>query len=393
MRRIFGCLLCVLLLAGCGAGTAEEPAPGAEDTEKTVNGETEAPEPDAGLVLEMEHGCYGASLDWYTYFVRNNTDEAVFFGEDYRLQRQTNGGWKDLIIGVPGAFTAIGYELQPGGAMALTCSYNTMLKWPGTYRLVKEVGGETLYAEFEIGDSPYTAKTPYGFGPLEDLPDDYSADTAADGDVVFTGDGPRNLEAAEAFLEKVGLEVPCQLRTVQDYGEGAVMVIDVVYENDHFLWRMRQNGTVTEQRFSYIVTDGTDVYLSNGADWENTAGRGSEKAFLLPAGTAAGLVSAVEDMTENRLAGNSARYRVWSSDGVWDAMLTETPTEFGVSWQKSGEGSGGSMYDIQSWDGLETAILDLEWQEDGRLQLTCGTSAGETSVLHFDPGTESLTRK
>ena len=393
MRRIFGCLLCVLLLAGCGAGTAEEPAPGAEDTEKTVNGETGVPEPDAGLVLEMEHGCYDASLDWYTYFVRNNTDEAVFFGADYRLQRQTDGGWKDLTIGVPGAFTAVGYELQPGGAMALTCSYNTMLKWSGTYRLVKEVGGETLYAEFEIGDSPYTAKTPYGFGPLEDLPDDYSAGTAADTDVVFTLDGVENGALAEAFLGKVALGVPCQLRTVQDYGEGAVMVIDVLYENDHFLWRMLQNGAVTEQRFSYLVTDGVDVYLSNGADWENTTGRGSEKAFLLPAGTAAGLVSAVEDMTASRLLGNSARYRVWSAGGEWDAFLTETPTEFGVGWQKPGEGSGGSMHDIQNWDGLETAIQNLDWQEDGRLRLTCGTLDGGTSVLFFDPETEKLTGK
>lgn len=385
MKRIAACLLCVLLLAGCGAGTAEEPAPGAEDTGKTVNGETGAPEPDAGLILEMEHGCYDASLDWYTYFVRNNTDEAVFFGEDYSLQRQTDGGWKDLTIGVPGAFTDIGYELQPGGAMALTCSYNTMLKSPGTYRLVKEVGGETLYAEFEIGGSPYTAKTPYGFGPLEDLPEDYGAAEASDADVVFTESGPQNLEAAETFLEKVGMGVPCQLRTVQDYGEGEPMVIDAIFENDHFLWRVRSGGAIYESRFSYIVTDGTDICLSNGADWENTVGRDSEKAFLLPEGTAKGLVPAVEDMTADRLLWNSVRYRVWSADGAWDAGLSDEPTEF-----TAGSRSGGAVYDLQEWDGLETAILSMAWREDNTLRLTCETVTGETSILRFDPKTEEL---
>lgn len=385
MRRIFACVLCVLLLAGCGAGTAEKPAPSAEDTGKTVNGETGTPEPDAGLVLEMEHECYDASLDRYTYFVRNGTDEAVFFGEAYSLQRQTDGGWKDLTIGVPGAFTAIGYEVQPDGAMALTCSYNTMLKFPGTYRLVKEVGGETLYAEFEIGDSPYTAKTPYGFQPLEDLPDDYSAATASDADAVFTGDGVQNPEAAETFLEKVRLGIPCQLRTVQDYGEGEPMVIDAVFENGHFLWRVRSGGKIYDSRFAYVVTDGADIYLSNGADWENTVGRDSEKAFLLPEGTVERLVPAVEAMTADRLAGNSARYRVWSADGVWDAGLSDSPTEFAASSQ-----SGGAVYDLQDWDGLETAILDLKWQEDNTLRLTCELVTGETGVLRFDPRTEKL---
>lgn len=389
MKRIFGCLLCVLLLAGCAAGGSDGGAPRGENAPEPAP--AEAQEPGAGLFMEMEHACYDASLDSYTYFVRNGTGRAVLFGADYSLQRQTGGGWEKVTLGVPSAFTAIGYELQPGGVMALTCSYNTLLKTAGTYRLVKEVGGETLYAEFEIGDSPYTAETPYGFDPLEELPEDYGGASASDTDVVFTGDGVQNDGLAEEFLYKVSLGVPCQLRTVQDYGEGLPMVIDVIFENDSFLWRMRSGGVVYESRYAYIVTDGTDLYLSNGADWENTVRRDSEKAFLLPEGTAAWLVHAAEDMTASRLAGNAARYRVWSPDGVWDAMLTEEPTEFSVGWQKPGQGSRGGMYDLQDWDGLETAILSLAWQEDGRLRLDCETVTGGTGVLYFDPETEQLT--
>ena len=102
-------------------------------------------------------------------------------------------------------------------------------------------------------------------------------------------------------------------------------------------------------------------------------------------------VEAVKEMTADRVAANITRYRVWSADGVWDAVLTENPTEFGVGWQKPGKGSRGRMYDLQDWDGLETAIWGLEWQEDGKLLLVCETADGGSSRLLFDPETEQFT--
>ena len=97
----------------------------------------------------------------------------------------------------------------------------------------------------------------------------------------------------------------------------------------------------------------------------------------------------MEKLTEDRLAANRARYRVWSADGEWDAFLTENPTEFFVS-QHSGGGGRGRMYDLNRWDGLETAIWGLEWQEDGKLLLVCETVDGGASRLIFDPETETL---
>lgn len=394
MKKLLSVLLMLVLLPACGA--QQEPTPVEENVPPAENVQEDAPlAPGAGLTMELERPVYGPSLTRYTYFVRNATEETVEFGADYALQRQEGGDWKDLTWVENAGFTAIGYELQPGKTMALTCGFDLYEEEPetGTYRLVKNVGGQTLYAKFELGESPYTAETPYGFAPLEDLPETYGADTAAEGDVVYTNGGVKNGGAVEEFLYKVGLGVPCQLRTVQDYGEGAVMVIDTIYEDDHFLWRMRQGDDVVEQRFSYIVTDGTDLYLSNGADWE-TAERyaGKELAWLVPMGTAGPeLISAVEQMTEDRLTSNTARYRVWSADGQWDAFLTENPTEFAVSFHSSGGGGRGSMYDLNQWDGLETAIWGLDWQEDGRLLLVCETADGGSSRLTFDPETEKLT--
>ena len=58
---------------------------------------------------------------------------------------------------------------------------------------------------------------------------------------------------------------------------------------------------------------------------------------------------------------------------------------FSVSWQKPGEGSGGSTYDLRDWDGLATAITGLAWREDGKLILRCETADGGTNRLIFDP--------
>lgn len=394
MKKLIPMLLAMALLAGCGAVTLPSDEPVAPA--RPEQAETPYQSPGAGLSMELERETYDPSLTQYTYFIRNATEETVEFGEEYAIQRREDGVWKDLTLRKNAGLTAIGYALKPGAAQALTCSLGLYEEIPqaGSYRLVKTVGGQTLYAEFELGESAYTADTPYGFKPLEDLPETYGAAQTAESDVVFTGDGVKNDGAVEEFLYKVSLGVPCQLRVVQDYGENTPMVTDTIYENGHFLWRMRQNGDITEKRFSYIVADGQGLnryLLSNGADWENTWKYGSAWTALVPEEIGSWLAPIVEDMTAARLADNGARFRVWSSDGVWDAALTDTPTEFSVGWRKPGEGSSGRTYDLQNWDGVETAIQGLEWREDGKLLLVCETADGGSSRLLFDPETGQLT--
>lgn len=259
-----------------------------------------------------------------------------------------------------------------------------------TEALPAENAQETLpepQPEVPAPEEPRSAETLPAFVPLEELPELYDAGTAAQSDVVYTNDGVKNGAAVAEFLEKVDMGTPCHLRTVQDYGENSAMLIDVLFENGHFLWRMRQGGEVVEERFSYLVTDGVDLYLSNGADWE-TAERyaGKELAWLVPMNTAEPeLVGTVERMTAAR--SGSVRYRVWSADGMWSAALTDVPTEFRVE----GQGFDSRTYDLSRWDGLETAVWGLEWQ-DGKLVLICETVDGGSSRLVFDPVTEQLTK-
>lgn len=393
-RTCLWLLAAILLLSGCaGDPQAAERTEGPEQTEQAVPAEGPEAAPE-GLGMELEHAVYDPSLTSYTYLLHNNTSETVEFGEPYTIERKEGNQWTELTRRDDVGWNTIGYVLEPGQTLALTCGFWLYEETPaaGEYRLVKEVGGALLTAEFSLGQSAYTAETPYGFGPLEDLPERYAAaDAAESGAVLFTDAGAENTGAVGEFLEKVSLGVPCQLRTLQAHGEGVPMVIDVIYEDGCFLWRMRSGSDgVTERRLSYIVTDGTDLYLSDGADWESGEQYGDQRIFLVPPLQGQAWVTEVEAMTEARLTDNVTRYRLWSADGIWCAQLREDPTAFTVSWQRPGEGSGGNIYDLRDWDGLETAITGLAWREDGKLTLKCETADGGTSRLIFDPETEQL---
>ena len=390
MRKLFACLLAVTLLAGCGA--KPELTESVEQVPETESIENTEPAVEGDFSLKTEWENYDPSVEHVWFLLTNEGDEDAEVGTEYALETLgENGTWYQVPLVENAAWNAVALVVPAGKTVAFPCSFS-MFGYDfsgGTYRIVKDgAAGEFTLKE----GSAVSAERPYGFDPLEQLPEDYGAANAAESDVVYTNDGVKNGEAVESYLNKVRLGIPCQLRTVQDYGEGAVMVIDAIYENDHFLWRRWNGGYLTEQRFSYIVTDGTQLCLSNGVDWataEQYAGK--ELAWLVPENSSAAAVDLVEDMTADRVAGNVSRYRVWSADGVWDAALTDTPTEFLVGWRKQGEGSWGRTYDLRNWDGLETAIWGLEWQTDGKLLLVCETADGGSSRLNFDPETEQLT--
>lgn len=384
--------LALLALTACGGSVLPE-IPETEDGGEIIPDTLEAPPGRRGWMVDMEREVYDTSLTTFTYFIRNETGETAEFGEDYQIRRWSGETWVDLTPKENWGFTDIGYSLAHCGEIALTCTLDRYEEPPeaGRYQLVKPLGDTAAYVEFQMGRSPYTAETPYGFEPLESLLENYRAYTASKDCLVFTDKSMRNLENAEVFVHKSGLNVPCQLRTVEDCGSGAPIVTDVIYENGHFLRRTRSGGVIEERRFSYLVTDGKALYLSNGADWASGERYGDQRTPLLPEGAAAEIVTAVEELTAARLKGNITRYQIWSADSTWSAALTSIPTEFSVSRQRPGEGSWGGVYDLQNWDGTETAVTGLSWQEDGILLLKCETAEGGTSTLMFDPEAERLT--
>ena len=405
MKRVLVILMALLLLTGCGAGSEKGPPAGEMDLPESEVQTGTGENGSSVLLLKPEWNEYDPSVKRIWFTLENRSGAMVETGAEYQMETLfENGSWHQVPFQENVGWDAMLRVVQDGGQMAFSCwlpMFNCDFSGGGTYRIVKTIGGEVCTGEFKLVEgAAISAQTPYGYGPLEELPEDYSPiQRAADGPdgidpeagVIFDGQGAYGVERVADFLEKVRLGIPCQLRTFQDYGEGAVMAIDVIYENDHFLWRMRQEDTVTERRFSYIVTDGAALYLSNGADWHNTRAYDSEKVFLVPEGRCQDLIPALEQEMENRLIWHGTRYQLWDDAGIWRAELygkeEGRAADFSVSWQELGKGSGGSSYDLQDWDGLETEILSVEWQESGALKLTCGTAEGaQCPVLRSGDG-------
>ena len=398
MKRIWSCLLALLLLAGCG-GEAQESA-----------GEAPAEEaPAAGSYsLEMitEWAEYDPSADTiWCVLSHEGEGDPLEFGSEYRLEVRTDSGWEQVPFAEGTGWDDILYTLPAGESWAFPCVLSLFGCdfTEGTYRVVKEVAvlpGETEFtlpveAEFTLAEGArISAETPYGFWPLEDVPEEaHPSELAEGGAVVFTEAGTENLDLAAEFLDKVSLGIPCQLRTVQDYYESWPMLIDVIYENDSFLWRMRTGGEITEKRFSYVVTDGTDVYLSNGADWESTEKYDSDKAFLLPAGSGSALVPKAQALMEAQTAGNITRYRLWSPSGEWCVRRSEgdDPLDLSLVSSKPGSGSGSQGLDLGELRAGITGIRNMVWQADDTLHLTCETLGEGIQIFVYDPETEELT--
>ena len=375
MKSAIFSVIMLLLLSGCGQEKQlEQTETAPPSTEQVI--ENERKEPIEGLRIELQHEAYDPSLTEYTYIIWNDSEQTVRFGEAYGLEKENGSDWESLEMKKDADVIGIGYELEPGESQALTCSFAQFSEVPevGCYRLVKEIEGRLLYAEFELGNSEYTAETPYGFDDMEMLPENYDASAgAADGAVTFTARGVKNGESILRFLEEVAQGIPTQLRTVQEYSEGTPMVIDAIYEQGRFRWRVRSGGAVYDQYLSYVVTDGKDVFLSNGADWK-TAEKylGQELVHLIPEGTA-GMEAAAAlaaEIMEETLNANSARYKTWSADGVRSAALTETAGELLI-----GEPGRGESFRLDDDQGRPEEIKALEWQEDGVLMVYCADGA------------------
>ena len=386
-------LLCLLALLLTGCGTAERIAPAGEMAWPESPLAAQEME-EGGFSLSAEREEYDPSVGTIWYVLEDHSGEGAMTGREVQLETLgENGRWYRLPLAEDAAWTMEGLVVPEGGRIALSCGLGMFGRElpSGTYRLVKEVAGQTCTAEFRVREgAAVSAAEPYGFAPLEALPETYGADTAAGEDVVYTDEGVRNGEAVAAFLEKVRLGIPCQLRTVQDYGENAHVVIDVLFQQEHFCQRMRQGREIVEERYSYVVTDGRDLYLSNGADW-GTAERFADKelAFLLPPETAPqAAVSIAAEMTAERSAASTVRYRIWSDDGAWDAGLLGGDA-FTVGY-RGPDGSWGRAYSLDRW--AAGAILhSLDWQGDGQLVLVCETAEGAGVRLVFDPETETMT--
>lgn len=374
MRKMFALILSMLLLGGCAAPTEAPPAE--SESVQAMPVELETP---GGSTLVCEWPEYDVSVSEVTFIFTNNSDMPFSTGTYYELQEKTALGlWKTVPTVENAGWTAVEIMVASGASHAFTASFSLYDHefHSGEYRILKD--GYT--AEFALVENgAISAEKPYGFGPLEEAEE---ADTE-NCLVIENGTMVQNSGLAASFLEKVELDRNCQLRRMEYSSSAASSIIDIIHEDGRFLCRSRVGGEILEGYYSYLVTDGKDLYLSNAADWAGSLSYPGNSLFLLlPEGeTGKELAVAAEEMTAARLEGNITRYKLWSPDGERFAALTETPTELSIG----GKGYG-STVDLQDYDSLETAIIDITWAEDSVL-LTCETLEGGRSTLRATPET------
>ena len=92
-------------------------------------------------------------------------------------------------------------------------------------------------------------------------------------------------------------------------------------------------------------------------------------------------------MTDDRLAENTARYRIWSGDGMRAASLTEDPAEFSVIRCDPESGTWSRSWTIRELDDRATAVRDLSWLESGALlHITYETEKDGTLTVELCAG-------
>lgn len=111
---------------------------------------------DAGVSTSLDFTLPETSLPVDTKelkaFIKNNGSEDIFYGADYSIEKLNGGNWE----AVPGvsdlAFIDIAYSVAAGAEQEFTVDLSQLNPSldAGNYRLVKNINGQTFYAEFEL---------------------------------------------------------------------------------------------------------------------------------------------------------------------------------------------------------------------------------------------------
>lgn len=374
MKRILYALALTAVLLTLSACSSLSPSPFGEI-------------PVSGTVLmDTQFPVYAEDIGTIQLALHNGTESTLEFGSRWSMEVYKNGQWMHIPFRENTAFNDLLYMLSPGGTHIFTV-HTASLDYTisaGTYRIIKQMGGDfgaAYSAEFTVGESRVGADSPYGYVPLESLPADYT--TAYEDGVIFVNSlGQKDSTAVDAFFSHYKMGMNTQLRLANHAENGALIFEDLIAERKLGVWRIRYRrdetragGTIAEAIYSYLVTDGEEIYLSNRAEYDKDS----------PAQAIVELLKNFDwighDSVKAQLSGQNERPAeydpprpaYWSPDGMKLITLSGDPLEFGVSQLSEGGGERGHMTGITGVPGM-TAIRSVVWTADSETALlVCGT--------------------
>ena len=329
---------------------------------------------------------YDKSCEYVTLVIENNTGETAEFGSQWSLEKKVLGQWSAVPFRNNVGFTSELRMLADGGTWAERCHLSLFVGSvsEGEYRIVKKIGGDSYFAEFEIGTSVITAETPYVHEKLENL--SLNPDEIPVGNAVMMENGQlKNADELEKFLAAWSSHgLGYQMRSAYRGDEGQVVLEDVtILDDDKILWqadtRRAPNGRITQKYYSNIVTDGERLYLS---DWNEYRGDGSERIllnFTLPEDIAAKAAETIQNAGDREIM-----LRRWSKDGMHNAIIVRN--EIGVTHHYEDGGESGKMISVTT-ENLENPeqmeYVDLQWTDDANLMVMVLTNPGEASPWYY----------
>ncbi len=398
--RKFILLICgtVLLatLAACtgnsNGGVTQSPSPSGGTLTPSEYGDADF-DTSGDIVIETEYEVYGSDAPEVSYIISNRTETEFVYGVQYAVEVLRDGVWYQVPFPENTAWIDIGIILKPNGLNTDSFKFSALdfKMTDGHYRLIKEIGSKRYFDEFQVGRSPITEKTPFGYQALEKLPKEYTGEAASEnGDVVFTHTEIKNADKLSVFLDKVELGFPAMVRIVQYTVEGDPIITDYIYNKNHrgyYVYRHDNSRDkygsgvgITETIYSYLITDGTALYLSNCASWELTQTYTTAETLQINWDTSLGdisfLVTLVEKMTAERLDWNTTLYKVYSPDGKQNVALFSEDLSYGYDGLTSSE-----IRQVSDPDGIATKITDVFWLDDNSFVLVCDTT---DSLKYYD---------
>ena len=165
MKRLWICLLAFALLTGCGDSG---------DIAVTTVYETDDP-PRTALTTEWE--TYDPSVETvWCILSYEGEGESLEYGAPYWLDvREADGSWTQVPLAENAGWDAMLYTLPSGEKQAFPCILSLFdydFSGGSTFRVIKEIGEYTAAAEFTLTKGAViSAETPYGFGPMEEVPE------------------------------------------------------------------------------------------------------------------------------------------------------------------------------------------------------------------------------
>jgi len=346
---------------------------------------------DDDVKIVPEYPVYDPSVTTVYFVMQNNGEKVLAFGGgDYEVEVKLGGKWYTIPMKPGIAFTTIGYGLHPDTHRYRVVNlgiFNYEFT-AGKYRVVQKFDNHIYFGEFELGQSNITAKTPYGYKPIEDLPKSYTLEMAAADGCVISG-REETYNRIEKFLDRIRWGMPSMVRIASENLWGNVTIIDIEYAwtpngtrsnmaffftRDNTRESLSFNPGVEKHIYSFInyreEDNGIEILLSNYSNVRELTKDYDHQSILKIKDVESFMnISDLIKQVEERNSNSIPIYAIFSPGGTNSAALRDMPLQLGLQGPERGE-----IFDLP--EDMADEITDIKWISEDRLQII-GTIDGK----------------